>query len=44
VQMARALDNFFAERFKNDAERPRGTSEMARWVLLARFLAQTGGA
>jgi CRISPR type III-B/RAMP module RAMP protein Cmr1 len=43
VQMARALDNFFAERFKDDAERPRGTSEMARWILVARFLAQTGG-
>jgi CRISPR-associated protein Cmr2 len=43
VQMASALETFFAERFKDDAERPRGTSEMARWILVARFLAQTGG-
>lgn len=45
VQMARDLDAFFVKRFGDEDEhRPRGTFEMAQWLLLARFVAQGGGA
>ncbi|MCX7840107.1 MAG: type III-B CRISPR-associated protein Cas10/Cmr2 [Anaerolineae bacterium] len=45
VQMAHDLDALFAQQYgQEDTERPRGTFEMAQWLLLARFMAQGGGA